>query len=121
MICQGLNKFLREKRRENGYKQKDVAKLLNLSSPQFISNYERNICNVPFPMLQNLIQLYKLDLQEVVDIMVKDHKNHILQNLGQATEEEHHNAKLYDYAPAGDPQEVYALAHNQAFALSYSG
>lgn len=117
MICQGLNKYLRDKRRENGYKQKDVAKLLNLSSPQFISNYERNICNVPFPMLQNLIDLYKLDTAEVVEIMVKDHKNHILTNLGQSPEVEQKTRSLYDYQP-GDNGEVYSLAHNAAFCIS---
>ena len=117
MICQGLNKYLREKRREKGYKQKDVAKLLNLSSPQFISNYERNICNVPFPMLKSLIELYSLDSAEVVEIMLKDHREHIMGNLGMEVETSKNTGSLYDYSPELST-EVYSLAHNSAFSIA---
>lgn len=73
--------MLRLRRREMGLKQKDVAELLELTSSQFISNFERNLCNVPFDMLRKLIKVYSIPKEVVVNVMLEGHREQIESNL----------------------------------------
>ena len=62
----GFGKYLREKRREAGLSQQNVASALGYSSPQFISNLERGTCPVPLNRIRQFIDLYKIDQDEFV-------------------------------------------------------
>lgn len=50
---------LKKLRIRAGLKQKDVAKELGYSSPQFISNWERGISSPPVKTIKRLASLYK--------------------------------------------------------------
>lgn len=62
----GFGRYLREKRREAGLSQQNVANALGYSSPQFISNLERGTCPVPLNRIRQFIDLYKIDQDEFV-------------------------------------------------------
>ena len=62
----GFGRYLREKRREAGLSQQNVASALGYSSPQFISNLERGTCPVPLNRIRQFIDLYKIDQNEFV-------------------------------------------------------
>jgi len=54
-----IGKELKRLRIKAGLKQKDVAKELGYSSPQFISNWERGISSPPVKIIKELANLYK--------------------------------------------------------------
>ena len=59
--------FLRAKRVEAGLSQLDVAKKLKFSNAQFISNIERGVAPVPFPVLKILMKHYSISFEELSD------------------------------------------------------
>lgn len=79
-----LGNFLQDKRTKAGLSQGDVADKLGYSSPQFISNFERGLCAPPLNKLKMLVQLYGLNSEEVVKLMMKEHERHLRRNLGVA-------------------------------------
>lgn len=66
-----LSKFLKEARINAGYSQSDVAKILGYTSPQYISNIERGQSDPPVSKIKILIELYKLDLNHLVTLLVR--------------------------------------------------
>ena len=66
-----LAKFLKEKRVQSGLSQKDVAERLGYSTSQFISNWERGISHPPLNTLRSLSQLYKINPEEMFDVLLK--------------------------------------------------
>lgn len=62
----GFGVYLREKRKEAGLSQQNVAQALGYSSPQFISNLERGTCPVPLNRIRQFVGLYKIDEDEFV-------------------------------------------------------
>jgi len=80
-LFQVLGEFLQSKRMKAGLSQGDVATKLGYSSPQFISNFERGLCAPPLNKLKLLIQLYDLNGEEVVKLMLKEQEKHLRKSL----------------------------------------
>lgn len=76
-LFQVLGDFLQSKRTKAGLSQGDVAAKLGYSSPQFISNFERGLCAPPLNKLKMLVQLYDLNGEEVLKLMLKEHERHL--------------------------------------------
>ena len=72
-----LGDFLQSKRVKAGLSQGDVATKLGYSSPQFISNFERGLCAPPLNKLKLLVQLYDLNGEEVLKLMLKEQEKHL--------------------------------------------
>ena len=51
--------------------QGEVAKKLQYSSPQFISNWERGLSLPPMEVLPKLLNLYSLSPDELTDVIYK--------------------------------------------------
>lgn len=79
-----LGDFLQSKRVKAGLSQGDVAAKLGYSSPQFISNFERGLCAPPLNKLKMLVQLYDLNGDEVLKLMLKEQEKHLRKALGLA-------------------------------------
>ncbi len=81
-LFQVLGDFLQSKRVKAGLSQGDVATKLGYSSPQFISNFERGLCAPPLNKLKLLVQLYDLNGDEVLRLMMKENEKHLRKSLG---------------------------------------
>ena len=77
-----LGEFLQAHRIKSGLSQGDVATKLGYSSPQFISNFERGLCAPPLNKLKLLVNLYDLNGEELVRLMLKEHEKHIRRAIG---------------------------------------
>lgn len=77
-----LGEYLQDKRVKAGLSQGDVATKLGYSSPQFISNFERGLCAPPLNKLKAIVQLYDLNGDEVLKLMVREHERHLRKALG---------------------------------------
>jgi len=77
-----LGEYLRRKREALSLTQSEVAQKLGYGSPQFISNIERGISNVPVKSLRVLIDLYQISADEVIHILLEDKKRALLRQLG---------------------------------------
>lgn len=69
-----LGTYLKEVRENSHWTQLQVSQKLGYSSPQFISNIERGISVVPLKTLARMIQIYKVDGEEVVGILLESQK-----------------------------------------------
>lgn len=69
-----LGTLLRESRERNGFSQKEISSRLGYSSPQFISNIERGLCAPPLNKLKDLIDVYELNPDKVVRLILKEEK-----------------------------------------------
>ncbi len=47
-----------------------VSKQLGYTSPQFLSNFERGLCMLPMPKLKKALDLYDVNGDEVVGLMI---------------------------------------------------
>lgn len=65
---------LRTARESRRLSQSDVAKILGLSSPQFVSNWERGLSQVPLKTLRVLVRVYQLDPTEITEIVLLDQR-----------------------------------------------
>lgn len=63
--------FLREKRMSAGLTQWDVARRLNYSTAQFVSNWERGVSLPPMEALPNLASLYGTPGREFVEVIAE--------------------------------------------------
>lgn len=81
-LFQVLGEYLQSKRMKVGLSQGDVATKLGYSSPQFISNFERGLCAPPLNKLKLLVQLYDMNGDEVLKLMMKEHERHLRRALG---------------------------------------
>lgn len=70
-----------EKRTELKITQGEVAQKLGLTSPQYISNIERNLCKPSLETVNHLIDMYKLDRKVVIDLLINDYRNNVLATL----------------------------------------
>jgi len=80
-LFQTLGTYLRKARIEKGLSQREVADALGYSSPQFISNFERGLCSPPLVKLKVLIDLYRLNPQKVLGLILDQQKKHLEKNL----------------------------------------
>jgi len=54
--------------------QRDVSDALGYSTPQFISNVERGRCRFPVEKLSKIRKLYRLSVEQVVDLIVTEER-----------------------------------------------
>lgn len=74
---QKIGVYLKKKRLETGYSQKDTAAEFGLNSPQYISNIERGECAPSKDLLLGLVGLYNLPLKEVRSVVTNAYKAEI--------------------------------------------
>lgn len=67
----GIAKLLKARRLELGLDQKDIAKKLGYTSPQFISNWERGMSTPPAKKIKRLAQILELDPEIIYEEMEK--------------------------------------------------
>lgn len=65
-------------RERAGLTQREVSDALGYSTPQFISNVERGRCRFPIQKLPKIRKLYRLSVDQVVDIIVKEERQGLL-------------------------------------------
>ena len=66
-----LGPYLKKHRLGLGLSRKKVAIKLGCTE-QFILNFEHGVCSPPGPMLKILIDVYKLDPNEVLEILLQE-------------------------------------------------
>ncbi|WP_413557103.1 helix-turn-helix domain-containing protein [Bdellovibrio sp. HCB209] len=66
-----LGDFLKSAREAAGLSQGDVSTKLGYSTPQFISNWERNVSNPPIDTLKKIGNMYKVDPEELFEVVLK--------------------------------------------------
>ena len=81
-LFQVLGDYLQARRVKSGLSQGDVASKLGYSSPQFVSNFERGLCAPPLNKMKTLVQLYDMNSEEVLKLMLKEHEKQLRKNLG---------------------------------------
>ncbi len=59
--------YFRQKRVEQNLTQSDLAQALGYSSPQYVSNYERGLCDPPFAKLPLIARLLKIPSKIIID------------------------------------------------------
>lgn len=74
-LHQNLGVYLKQKRQETRITQKEVAKKLGYTSPQFVSNFERGLCAPPLKNLKSLVKLYRIQPEEIIDLIVKEQED----------------------------------------------
>lgn len=72
-----LGSYLKAKRIGCGLTQHDVSHELGYTTPQFVSNFERGLCSPPLSALAVIVQLYKIDAEELIDVILL-HEEQIL-------------------------------------------
>ncbi len=64
--------YLKEKRLSANLSQAAVGEKLGFSSPQFVSNWERGKCSPPRKSFSKLVKLYKLDVEEFIQLLLSE-------------------------------------------------
>jgi transcriptional regulator with XRE-family HTH domain len=57
-----------------GFTQAEISIALGYTSAQFISNFERGIAAPPLNKLKVITKLYRIDVSEIVDLMLAAEK-----------------------------------------------
>lgn len=65
-------------RERAGLTQSEVSRALGYSTPQFISNVERGRCRFPIQKLPRIRKLYRMSVEQVVELVVKEEKQGLL-------------------------------------------
>lgn len=65
-----LGAYLKEKREHAELSQGDVARRLGYSTAQYISNFERGVCQPSLKIIARLAKMYRVDLKELFDIIM---------------------------------------------------
>ncbi len=77
-----VGRYFRAKRIKAGLSQEAVAKALNYTSIQIVSNWERGLCSPPGKILKNLSKLYKIDKMDIMEFLVSQSRIEYLALLG---------------------------------------
>lgn len=70
--------FWKEMRIKSGLSQGQVAQKLGYSSPQLISNWERNLCNPPRKDIAQLIEIYNVNIEDYIEILMDQQRSEIV-------------------------------------------
>ena len=81
-LHRSVGQYLRDKRIESGLTQAKVAEDLGYSTPQFISNIERGLCSPPLKNLRTLVRMYRIPVDEIMVIIMKEQEAILRQALG---------------------------------------
>lgn len=73
----GLSSFLRETRVEKGLTQLQASRALGHSSPQYISNFERGLCEPSLETAMKLCELYEIPRRQLYDLMVEMYQSEL--------------------------------------------
>lgn len=79
-----LGEYLAAKRKQAGLTQRQVADALQYSAAQFISNFERGVYVPPMNKLRQLTDLYRLSVEEVLDVILACESDRIRRALANA-------------------------------------
>lgn len=63
--------YLKTRRESAGLSQAQVAESLGYSSPQFISNWERDLARPPMKALQSLAKMYAVSRDDIYNALLK--------------------------------------------------
>lgn len=69
-----LGNYLKNKRIETNLTQRELAQALGDMNSQFVSNWERGLCAPPSHCFQKLIELLKINREQLVQVMLEDSK-----------------------------------------------
>lgn len=84
ILFKNLGEHLKKQRTQKGLTQGEVAQALGYSSPQFVSNFERGLCAPPIPKLGTLVKLYRMDSEELINIIVQSYEKELRRELKPA-------------------------------------
>jgi len=70
-----LGQYLRNKRSERGVTQAYVAAKLGYTA-QFVTNWERGVSSPPANVLRKLVQILKIDPNELLDLLASESKSY---------------------------------------------
>lgn len=76
-----LNRFLAMKRKKKGLAQDDVGRVLGFGNGQYISNIEREECQLPVKHFKEIAKLYGVDLMLLIQMAVKDYKYSLIKEV----------------------------------------
>jgi transcriptional regulator with XRE-family HTH domain len=76
-----LGTYLKDVREDANLTQADVSHKLGYTSPQFISNIERGISVVPLKTLARMVNLYKINPEAVVKIILESQRKLLREKL----------------------------------------
>lgn len=77
-----LGQLIRKSRETVGLSQNDVAKVLNVRTPQSVSNIERGVSPLPAGKIKALANLIQLPPTQLVDVIVKEKRAKLLKAAG---------------------------------------
>ncbi|HRO67661.1 MAG TPA: helix-turn-helix transcriptional regulator [Pseudobdellovibrionaceae bacterium] len=69
-----LGAYLRGKRENAELSQGDVAGKLGYSTAQYISNFERGVCQPSLKIISRLAKIYKADMDELFEVIMKQQR-----------------------------------------------
>ncbi len=75
--------FWKNARLKQGYSQLDIAKKLNYSSAQLISNWERGMCSPPQKNLKALLKIYKISPDTYINEYIANERKRLKKLLKQ--------------------------------------
>ena len=67
---QELGKLFRIGRIKVGMSQGTVCRALGYTTPQYLSNFERGLCSMPLDKLKRMIDMYDMDGESVVRLII---------------------------------------------------
>lgn len=67
-----LNGYMKKMRLRKGMGQQGLSNLLGYKNGQLVSNYERNLCNIPQWALPRLIVLLDCDMKDIIHMATVD-------------------------------------------------
>jgi transcriptional regulator with XRE-family HTH domain len=73
-----LGAYLQEMRAKANLTQREVSLELGYSSAQFISNFERGITSPPLKKLKELIRMYKMPVEKVMNLLIEGERELLL-------------------------------------------
>ena len=76
-----LGLILKGARVEKGMSQGEVASFLGYSTPQFISNIERNLANPPLAIIRKLVTLYGVHPEHIYKALVSQYESKVAKAL----------------------------------------
>lgn len=76
-----LGDYLKDVRENALLTQADVSQKLGYTSPQFISNIERGISVIPLKTLARMVNLYRINPEPVVKIILDSQKKLLREKL----------------------------------------
>lgn len=80
-----LESHIKVKREKSGMTQLELAKKFHLTSPQFVSNWERGLAPIPPKMFPKLAKILGTTTKKLVELRVEDERsrlNKLMKRLG---------------------------------------